>query len=73
MSLAFIVIHGGTEARARWMLWSQDVGSEMLRLSLFFEFVNGMRWILVEGSTMMFPKSSCQNDMCLAGWSGHVH
>jgi hypothetical protein len=31
-------------ARERWMLWSEDVGPEMLDLLLFPDFVNEMRW-----------------------------
>jgi hypothetical protein len=30
------------EAGARWMLWIKDVDPEVVRLSLFIGFVNGM-------------------------------
>jgi hypothetical protein len=35
------------EAETRWMLWSEDVGSEVVVLLLFLDFVDGMRRILV--------------------------
>jgi hypothetical protein len=34
-------------AGARWMLWSEDIGPEVVDLSFFPDFVVGMRWILV--------------------------
>jgi hypothetical protein len=51
VSLAFIVFHDGARIGARWMLLSEDVGPEVVNLSLFPDFVDGMRWILVQGST----------------------
>jgi hypothetical protein len=37
------------------MLWSEDVGSEVVDLSLFLDFVNGIRWILAQGCTGTSP------------------
>jgi hypothetical protein len=42
-------------AGARWMLWSENVGPEMVDLSLFPDFVNEMRWILVQSNTGTSP------------------
>jgi hypothetical protein len=39
----------------RWVLWSEDVGPEVVDLSLFPDFIGGMRWFLVQGSTGMSP------------------
>jgi hypothetical protein len=30
-------------ADARWILWSEDVGLEVVDLSLFLDFVDGMQ------------------------------
>jgi hypothetical protein len=35
-------------AGARWVLWSTDVGPEVVDLSLFPDFVEGIRWLLVQ-------------------------
>jgi hypothetical protein len=42
-------------AGARWVLWSEDVGPEVVDLSFFPYFMGGMWWFLVQGSTGMFP------------------
>jgi hypothetical protein len=42
-------------AGARWILWSEDVGPEVVGLSHFPDFIGGMRWILVQGSTGTSP------------------
>jgi hypothetical protein len=42
-------------ARARWVLWSEDVGPEVVDLSLFPDFIGGMRWFLFQGSTGTSP------------------
>jgi hypothetical protein len=52
--LAFIVIHDSAGARARWMLWSEDVGPEVVDLSSFHDFVDGMRRFLVQDNTTTF-------------------
>jgi hypothetical protein len=38
-------------AGARWFLWSNDVGSEVVDLSFFSDFVEGRRRILVQDNT----------------------
>jgi hypothetical protein len=38
-------------AEARWFLWSEDVGPEVVDLSFFSDFVDGRRWILVQDNT----------------------
>jgi hypothetical protein len=48
VSLVPVIIHGGAGARVRWMLWSTDAGPEVVDLSLFPDFVDGIRWILVQ-------------------------
>jgi hypothetical protein len=45
VSLAFVFIHGVTRAEARWILWSEDVGLEMVDLSLFLNSVDDMHQI----------------------------
>jgi hypothetical protein len=35
------------EAGKRWILWSEDVGPEVVDLSLFVDFIDGNRLILV--------------------------
>jgi hypothetical protein len=55
VSLVFVVIHIGAGGRARWMLWSEDVGPEVVELSLILDFVDGMRRILVQGSMGTSP------------------
>jgi hypothetical protein len=40
-------------AKVRWMLLREDVGIEMVDLSLFLDFVDEMWWILVQGGTGM--------------------
>jgi hypothetical protein len=47
VSSAFVFIHGGVGDWVRWMLLSEDVGSEVVVLLLFLGFVDGMRRILV--------------------------
>jgi hypothetical protein len=42
-------------AGARWVLWSEDVGPEVVDLSLFPDFVGGIWWFLVQGSTGTSP------------------
>jgi hypothetical protein len=37
------------------MLWSEDVGPEVVDLPHFPDFISGMRWILVQESTGMSP------------------
>jgi hypothetical protein len=41
-------------AGARWMLRSEDVGSEVVDLSFLLDFVDGMQWIQVQDSTGTF-------------------
>jgi hypothetical protein len=41
--------------RARWFLWSKDVGPEVVDFPFFFDFVDGRRKILVEESTRHPP------------------
>jgi hypothetical protein len=41
VSLAFVVIRDGAGGRARWFFWSKDVGSEMVDLSFFSDFIDG--------------------------------
>jgi hypothetical protein len=36
------------------MLWSEDVGLEVMDLSFLLDFVKGMQWILVQDSTGTF-------------------
>jgi hypothetical protein len=41
--------------RARWFLWSKNVGSEVVDLLFFFDFIDGRRRILVQDITRMSP------------------
>jgi hypothetical protein len=41
-------------AEARWILWSEDVDLEVIDLSFFLDFIDGIRRILVQDSTGMF-------------------
>jgi hypothetical protein len=34
-------------AGTRWVLWSEDVGLEVVDLSFFPDFIGEMRWFLV--------------------------
>jgi hypothetical protein len=47
VSPAFVVIHDGVGGRARWMLWSEDIGQKLVDLSFFPDFVDEMLWIFV--------------------------
>jgi hypothetical protein len=40
---------------ARWVLWCEDVGTEVVDLSLFPNIIGEMRWFLVQESTGMSP------------------
>jgi hypothetical protein len=40
VSLVFVVIHDDDGSRARWMLWNEDVGTEVVDLLLFSDFVD---------------------------------
>jgi hypothetical protein len=40
--LAFVVAHGGAGASAKWLLCSEDVGKEVVSMSLFPNFVGGI-------------------------------
>jgi hypothetical protein len=40
---------------ARWMFWSEDIGPEVVDMSLFPDFVDGMRWILLQARMGMSP------------------
>jgi hypothetical protein len=42
-------------AEARWLLWSKEVGLEVVDLSLFVDLVDGMRRIRVQDSTRTSP------------------
>jgi hypothetical protein len=42
-------------AGARWVLWSEDVGTEVVDLSLFPNIIGEMRWFLVQESTGTSP------------------
>jgi hypothetical protein len=42
-------------ARARWFLWSEDVGPEVGDLSFFLDFIDGRRRVLVQDSTGTSP------------------
>jgi hypothetical protein len=64
ISLAFVLSTAVLGIGAMWMLWSENVGPEVVDLSLFPDFVEWIRWILVQGSTGTFPGHI---DMCLAG------
>jgi hypothetical protein len=55
VSLASVVFYGGAGAGARWVLWSEDVRPEVLDLLLFPDFIGGMRWFLIQGSTGTSP------------------
>jgi hypothetical protein len=52
------------------MLWIKDVGPKVVDLSLFPDFVGGMRWFLVQYSTATSPgrraTATCAL-MCAAG------
>jgi hypothetical protein len=39
----------------RWFLWSEDVGTEVVNILIFFDFVDGRRQILVQDSTGTSP------------------
>jgi hypothetical protein len=47
MSSTFIDVYDNAGAKARWMLLGKDVGSKVVDLSFFPDFVDEMRWILV--------------------------
>ncbi|KAK1615382.1 hypothetical protein QYE76_020899 [Lolium multiflorum] len=51
VSLAFVVVHDGAGAGARWFFWSEDDGPEVVVMSFFFDFIDGRRRILVQDST----------------------
>jgi hypothetical protein len=55
VSPVFVINYGVAGDRARWMLWSEDVGPEVVELSLILDFVDGMRQILVQGSMGTSP------------------
>jgi hypothetical protein len=38
---------------ARWMLWSENVGPEVMDLSSFLYFVGGMQRFLVQDNTVL--------------------
>jgi hypothetical protein len=59
-------------AGARWIFWSEDVDQEVVDLSLFHDFIDRMRWILVKRARGC-PWLMCYNDICLATCSGHIH
>jgi hypothetical protein len=42
-------------AGARWLLWSKDVGLEVVDLSFFSDFVDRRRWVLVQDSMGTSP------------------
>jgi hypothetical protein len=39
----FVIIHDSAGSDERWMLWNEDVGPEVVDLSIFVDFVDGMR------------------------------
>jgi hypothetical protein len=45
------------------VLWSEDVGPEVMDLSLFPDFIGGMRWFLVQESTGTSP-GRCATATC---------
>jgi hypothetical protein len=60
-------------ARARRLLWSKEVGPEVMDLSLFSNFIDRMRQILVQVKHGDASQSMCHNDMCFAACSEPVH
>jgi hypothetical protein len=42
-------------AGARWFLYSKDVGSEVVNLSFFSDFIDGRKRVLVQDSTGTSP------------------
>jgi hypothetical protein len=59
-------------ATTRWMVRSEDVGPKVVDMALFLDFIDMMRWILVQERTGT-SKSTCHNDMCLTSCTGPVH
>jgi hypothetical protein len=55
VSFAFVVFCNDAGAGARWMLWSKDAGPEVVELSLFLDFVDGLRRILVQDNAGTSP------------------
>jgi hypothetical protein len=55
VSLASVVFCGGAVGRGEVGALEEDVGPEVADLSLFPDFIAGMRWFLVQGSTGTSP------------------
>jgi hypothetical protein len=58
--LVSVIIYGGAGSGVSR---SEDVGDEVVDLSLFPYFVDGMRWFLVQGSTGTSP-DRCASSIC---------
>jgi DNA-binding NarL/FixJ family response regulator len=53
------------------MLWGEDVGLEVVDLSLFLDFVDGIN--AVDLGPKGYLQSMCHVDRCLAACNGSVH